>query len=530
MKNHYLSGQPIPKTNLWLSKEAFALYLTVLGVAAYIIKVIIKTNADKEKKRYAYELKVRQEREIYAIKHPPDPQAPKTEVLPEGIVKKPWQEMFDARHWLPLWCPPLLGEIMAITPEGLSFGMLCHMLSMLGAFCFSRVRARYLDGMMKAPNVLVLIEGESGIGKNLYNHVYEFCFRRMLKRDIAKYDDNGLKDPIIQAIGPGDSNAVFSDTILCNKEVHSFFFTSEVAMLDAEMRRNNCFGDKVICKAFDNDSITRRRKGNISKSGCTKVFMNMSLTGTPVDVANFVKGRVEGGMVSRFCNCLATASPDDAGGLPFPDDEYFDHFRDQMDEWAAKYCYHQDEEGNCIPADITIIDLDYVNKVLDVWTREQRQEGQRTNNPAQVNNARRMANIAFNCAIVAHMLCVESGEPSEEWVSDIALLIAKYNMGRFLLKYGQTYNESTMQQRELEYVYTGGTYGENPICTITGGDPITPEIEMEWYNKYVKGEYGYQKIANDYTLRLKRKIKKDQVRNAIVRIKKVVEQREAAAS
>ena len=85
-------------------------------------------------------------------------------------VKIPWNEYFT--HPMPE-LPPFLEKIMHIVPDGYEQAMLLHLLSMLGALCFSKIRAKYLDNDIHAPNIQVIVEGAWGSGKAKFEKLYK---------------------------------------------------------------------------------------------------------------------------------------------------------------------------------------------------------------------------------------------------------------------------------------------------------------------------------------------------------------------
>ena len=66
--------------------------------------------------------------------------------------------------------------------------MLLHVLSMLGAMCFSKVRALYSDGIIHAANLQVIVEGNWGTGKAKFEQLFKELFSRIIKRSLDKIE------------------------------------------------------------------------------------------------------------------------------------------------------------------------------------------------------------------------------------------------------------------------------------------------------------------------------------------------------
>ena len=71
-----------------------------------------------------------------------------------------WISDFEAKFPTPDFSKiPVLGKIISGCPDGYKVPMALHLLTAMGAICFSRVRSVYIDGRKHGPNLLLIVEG-----------------------------------------------------------------------------------------------------------------------------------------------------------------------------------------------------------------------------------------------------------------------------------------------------------------------------------------------------------------------------------
>ena len=325
--------------------------------------------------------------------------------------------------------------------------MTVTLLCAFAALCFSKVRAKYLDGKVHAPNLQVLVEGNWGTGKEKFMTALNALFKRLFDRDKEKYssEDEGK---IIQWAGISATEAKFIDIMANNGEVHVLMVSSEVLAAVNNMRKQNGLTAEYFRKAIDNGEVYRANKSKAIQ-GLFRVFMNCILTGTPGDTEKFFSKELEGGTASRFCLLAIPDSGRYLEALIIEDGEQLESYRDQIDEWNRLYCYNHDELSGCdIPAEEHFIDLGYVNDALNSWIDDQWLRANADPSDPRVNARGRMAAIAFHCAMVIHMLFGCPGPDmlqTRRKVVDLTIYLANYCMERFLHKFG----DIQRVQREL---------------------------------------------------------------------------------
>lgn len=463
-------------SSLWdIAKDTFKQYV---GMRCSVTEYEQKKRIDKE-----YKVKEQQEPEL--------PNANDQE-LPE---KKTWMELFRAKHPKPnlLCLPDPLGYILACCPPGYFEPMLFLLLSAFGALGFSKVRARYLDGNLHAPNLLVIVEGNWGQGKAKFGQIFKRLFKRVIDADTTKlFEGNGNKTAaaspkkIIQNVGVSVTRSKLFDVLAGNGGVHIFDFEPEIAAVNKAMKEKNGLTTEHYCKAFDNDPVYQNNKAKDSVKGMFPVFMNVFYTGTPDAVVAFTRGNLQGGMVSRYIFSLIPDSDDKLQSIDLPEDGMLEQIRDRIDDWRNKYVYTTDASDNDIPCKETIVELGYLNNALQKWLDDQVPIYKADGNLARKDARARIAAIAFHCGIVLHML---AGEPDEcdsdarNQVIGLVRYIADYVMERYLHKFADEQNYLREKSQQAESVKEKGATATTPIQTSSPskkpGRADAPRLKQE---------------------------------------------------
>ena len=452
---------------------------------------------------------------------------PEEEEAPKPMT---WSERFRDEFGPLPELPPMLQFVVERSPAGYEVAMTVTLLCAFAALCFSKVRAKYLDGKVHAPNLQVLVEGNWGTGKEKFMTALNTLFKRLFDRDKEKYssEDEGK---IIQWAGISATESKFIDILADNGEVHVLMVSSEVLAAVNNMRKQNGLTAEYFRKASDNGEVYRANKSKAIQ-GLFRVFMNCILTGTPGDTEKFFSKELEGGTASRFCLLAIPDSGRYLEALIIEDGEELESYRDQIDEWNRLYCYAHDESSGCdIPAEEHFIELDYVNAAIETWINDD-QWYKANGDPSdpRVNARGRMAAIAFHCAMVIHMLfgCPEAEmAQTRRKVVDLTIYLANYFMERFLHKFG----DIQKVQRELNNLaetvdsptVNQGTQHSSPQPdeeNYSGNLSKSTVIEMAKYYD-LSDEIGYGTVVKKFGLppgeaskkmvsRAIRKLKKEQ--------------------
>ena len=406
-----------------------------------------------------------------------------------------WHDDFHQKYKIPQVPDPIVGSLLLTCPQGYEDAALCSLTAMFGAFCFSKVRARYLDGELHAPNLQVCVEADWGTGKGKINSLYKQVFADVITTDAQKLLSGGFG--IIQNVGTGISSARLIDILASNKGVHAFMLEPEVRALTDCLKKGGGLTYEHLRKAYDNDTISRYNKQKKTVQGQFPVCLNYVVTGTPGDVAKFIGKELEGGTASRICWTVLPQAQRELSSLKPLEDFELKHIHERIREWREKYCYHIDEAGHEVVAKETMIDLDYVNSGLKVWLDSQWSESDDARNAARA----RIATTAFHHAIVFHLLndCPDETQPGvRQQILALTVYVANLLMERFLHKFGQEQKLLKRNSRRAECVRT-------TLRTEKPGKPSSTLVE-EWRTLHAQvddsgiSQYGWKKLHKLYPM------------------------------
>lgn len=409
-----------------------------------------------------------------------------------------WLERFMGRFKM----PDLLGflkTVMAICPSGYEPAMLLHVLSMFAALCFSKVRAKYLDGKKHAPNLQLVVEGGWGNGKAKFEDMYNLLFARIIDADVEKMNCIDPEDevhPVVQTVGLGLTRAKYFEVLSATKGLHLYNFSPEILAVINDLKKQNGLTFEHLRKAFDNSTVYQNTMKNKSKNGFFPVYYNYTFTGTPNDVSKFISGELEGGTASRIGWGVIPETGKEIPRLGTIAEPELEKIHDQIDDWKSKYCY-QTIGGEDIIQSETVIDLDYVNEALKKWLDEQFELSEQEKNPARANARTRMATIAFHAAMVIAMM-YENPSAKEhakrKAVVELVIYIANLCMERFLHKFGDIQNKQKAEAMEAEKAKSKD-FASNQSKV---NEEFTEEDVREWIRLNKEMKIGYKTIAQEY--------------------------------
>jgi len=411
----------------------------------------------------------------------------------------------------------ILGTIMAVCPPGFELAMLLHLLCMSGALCFSKVRAKYLDGNLHAPNLQVIIEGGWGTGKGKFEAIYKLLFARVIDADVEKMNCIDPEDdvhPVVQTVGLGLTRAKYFEVLHATKGLHLYNFSPEILAVNNDLKKQNGLTFEHLRKAFDNSEVYQNNMSKNSKNGYFPVYYNYTFTGTPADTSKFISGELEGGTASRIAWGVIPDTGKEISKLGTIAEPELEKIRDQIDVWRSNYCY-QTINGEDVIQPETIIDLGYINDALKIWLDGQYDLSKQEKNPARGDARARMATMAFHFGI---SIAMYYGNPSakehakRKAVIELTIYIANLCMERFLHKFGDIQNAQRAEAMKAEKV-NSGCIGTTSIATEDG---ISDEVVEKWYHLNTRAEdrLGYKKIAKRY------RVSEDTVKNKIRQYKK----------
>ena len=201
-----------------------------------------------------------------------------------------WHETFNSKCPMPDYSAiPHIYETLNLYPEGFRPGMLLHLLSMYGALCFPKVRAKYLDNHLHTPSLQVVVEGVLGSGKGEFYHIYKTLFSKVIASDAEKLNAKDLSG-IIQTTSVEASKARLMEILGNNQGISPFIIETEIDTVAESCKKSGGISTDLFRKAFSNEAVTLDNKNTKSSvRGTFPVFFNYTFTGTPKAVDRFFK-------------------------------------------------------------------------------------------------------------------------------------------------------------------------------------------------------------------------------------------------
>lgn len=407
------------------------------------------------------------------------------------ITGDPWYNWFKNNFFMPTEMPNLLFDIIMSVSERHQDAMLLQALSMFGALCFSKVRAKY-HHKMHSPSLQVVIEGKSGMGKSAFHAIYELLFERMIERDNNKLDvtkNDGSKKQIIQNMGITVTKAKFIETMAGNNGVHMYIFDPEISNATRALKKSNYLTYDDLRNAFDNTPVYKNNMVKNAVAGHFKIYLNYTFTGTKDLCDNFIENELEDGTIQRICWAyLPPKGRDNEPYLTLPSETRIDEMRDQIDDYCERYCYTTDALGNDLAVNEYVIDLDYAISSLENWVKKQESLADKEDNPARRECCNRFADMAFRAAMIIHMLYLDDTSIAEDDkrknICLLAIYVADLCMERFLCKFQEELNKKSRESDQAELVTPAG---------ITTNKSLDYEVLSRWD----AGEHNQSNIARD---------------------------------
>ena len=434
----------------------------------------------------------------------------------DNVSLKEWINSFHAKFPMPdYFSIKFLASILDGCPNDYKDAMMLSFLTECGALCFSKVRAKYLDGQMHSPSLQTIVEGVHGSGKGKFLQMHKTFFERIIKIDAARmpYQKSGIY--IIQTAGINITQSMFYNVVAHNQDVHIYAIETESSIVERVFKKPNGLGPDYLRLAFHNEPIYQNNnKGKGVSCGSFRVFFNYTFTGTPNSISSLIDEKeVEGGTASRICFTLIPESGRKIPSVKFPEGDELEAMKDQIDAWREQYCFKPDYEGDQACPE-TVVNLDYICEALHEWLDEQYDTGMEEGNNVRKEDRARMATIAFHAAIVLHMLA-GNPQPSDrklrKAVKDLTIYIANYCMERYLSKFTNFGLKAQVNEASAD--------NTTPKTSVPEHRPLTQEEIDEWFGLYhTLDENG--KLIGYGTIGKKLGVDKYSVKNSFERYRK----------
>ena len=298
--------------------------------------------------------------------------------------------------------PGILQDLSDHAPEEFREATLMAAMPMLGTLA-TGIRAKYRDGKLNSPSFIVDIEAPQATGKSFVDAEFELLMDPIIKQDevewqkeieysLAKKNGEEVENPCaqIRIIEPNIGVSAFLERALYAKGKHLFTYAPEIETV-LKNNKGGAWTEKndLFRLAYDNKPWGQHRISKDSFSGKVTLYYNMVMCGTPNKCRAFFAD-AESGLVSRVTPVLL---PDMVGArLP-----HFKAWSQEDEEKVKRQCLClMDEEGE--------VELPLINKAIEAWDEEKRQEYLQTLRYSLDVLRRRAALNGFRAGIIAYLL------------------------------------------------------------------------------------------------------------------------------
>ena len=298
--------------------------------------------------------------------------------------------------------PGILQDLSEHAPEEFREATLMAAMPMLGTLA-TGIRAKYRDGKLNSPSFIVDIEAPQATGKSFVDAEFELLMDPIIKQDevewqkeieysLAKKNGEEVENPCaqIRIIEPNIGVSAFLERALYAKGKHLFTYAPEIETV-LKNNKGGAWTEKndLFRLAYDNKPWGQHRISKDSFSGKVTLYYNMVMCGTPNKCRAFFAD-AESGLVSRVTPVLLP----DMVGARMP---HFKPWSQEDEEKVKRQCLClMDEEGE--------VELPLINKAIEAWDEEKRQEYLQTLRYSLDVLRRRAALNGFRAGIIAYLL------------------------------------------------------------------------------------------------------------------------------
>ena len=327
--------------------------------------------------------------------------------------------------------PGILQDLSDHAPEEFREAMLIAAMPMLGTLA-TGIRAKYRDGKLNSPSFIVDIEAPQATGKSFVDEEFQLLMDPIIKQDevewqkeiqysLAKKNGEDVENPCsqIRIIEPNIGVSAFLERALYAKGKHLFTYAPEIETV-LKNNRGGAWTEKndLFRLAYDNKPWGQHRISKDSFSGKVTLYYNMVMCGTPNKCRAFFAD-AESGLVSRVTPVVLP----DMVGARMP--EFKAWTKDEEEKVKRQCLCLMDEEGE--------VSLPLINKAIEAWDEEKRQEYLQTLHYSLDVLRRRAALNGFRAGIIAYLL---EGHQETERAIKFALWYAERCLHYQLQLYG----------------------------------------------------------------------------------------------
>ena len=348
--------------------------------------------------------------------------------------------------------PPLFKQVVATAPKDFKAAATLCLLPLVGTLA-SRLRAVYLDKKMHSPSFQVCLEAPQASGKSFISRMAEMILAPIIARDEEGYkEENEYKEksralgsrvsaeqrmeqlgskpkPIVRFITPTIS--ITKLLMRMNAQgLHLMAVAEEIDTVTKAFKRGFSNYSDMLRVAFDNDRYGQDYASDESFSGVVNMYYNTLFSGTPKAMRRFYPD-VEDGTVSRVC---FTSLPYRLGN-PIPVwDELQDKDRAEVERLIAMLDSVSFGDGLVKPTHL--MDLDWLNKKMDLWLQKQMKLSVKTNDQSRDIFCRRASVVGFRAGMLAWFLYEEKDTPlNRRNTVKFAQWVASQMLNQLLLRF-----------------------------------------------------------------------------------------------
>lgn len=352
--------------------------------------------------------------------------------------------------------PPLLRQQAAVAPSDFVAAVVLCQLPILGTLA-SKLRAKYLDGVMHSPSFQVSLEAPQASGKSFLTRLVQQELAELLVHDEAERErereyqskmqeakllnikinvDN--KDEIlgqkpnclIRYVPPTISITKLLQRMYNANGLHLFAFAMEVDTVVKAFKKGFSSYSDALRVAFDNDLYGQDYASENSFSGNVNMYYNTLFSGTPAAMRRFYPD-VEDGLVSRV---LFVTLPDQFG-KPMPVWKEMS----AADKRVVDVQLSRLNEVSIIGDDVQgdhVMKMGFVNDVLQKWIVSQQALAVKMDDRTRDIFCRRAAVVGFRAAMVCFFLWGEKNTPTiRRNVCAFAIWVASYMLNQHLSRF-----------------------------------------------------------------------------------------------
>lgn len=400
--------------------------------------------------------------------------------------------------------PPLFRQLAKIAPLDFIIPTILCILPLLGTLG-SKLRAHYLDRNLHSPSFQVSLEAPQASGKSFIARMAKLLLAPITERDeaerrreqeynekVAELKVTGMKvtpENREELLGQRPKGIIRNvpATISITKMLmrmenacglHLVAVCEEIDTVTKAFKRAISSYSDALRVSFDNGLYGQDYCNDMSYSGIIPLYYNTLFSGTPKAMRRFYPD-VEDGLVSRV---LFVTLPDQFG-KPMPVwGELSDKDRKEVEEQIRRL--NEVSIVGEVVQPVHEMNLDFLNRAMELWLKEQQAEAVRTQNRTLDIFCRRAAVVGFRAGMLAWFLY---GEKPTRTVRKNTVLFATWVAGQMLTQHllrfqieGTGSNTSHWEEayRMLPDEFTREDLQR--VCTLLGKNTPIKNVIYNW--------------------------------------------------